>query len=158
MNDWLSEVNRYASEGTSKLLIGESRVVARVDTYATAVSMSSNCCRLQQRVCTASKIPFFWLRFSNVVVLVHIRYSIVACLLLRYIQIFLGGGVRIGVFAHGPPESYQRDPLCSLCGDVSKNTLVRRGIVPSRLRAHTSCFPRGVLCAPCVVATAAVAT
>lgn len=23
MNDWLSEVNRYASEGTSKLLIGE---------------------------------------------------------------------------------------------------------------------------------------
>lgn len=24
VNDWLSEVNRYASEGTSKLLIGES--------------------------------------------------------------------------------------------------------------------------------------
>lgn len=24
MNDWLSEVNRYASEGTSKLLIGET--------------------------------------------------------------------------------------------------------------------------------------
>lgn len=23
VNDWLSEVNRYASEGTSKLLIGE---------------------------------------------------------------------------------------------------------------------------------------
>ena len=26
VNDWLSEVNRYASEGTSKLLIGEGRL------------------------------------------------------------------------------------------------------------------------------------
>ena len=27
VNDWLSEVNRYASEGTSKLLIGEGRLL-----------------------------------------------------------------------------------------------------------------------------------
>lgn len=39
MNDWLSEVNRYASEGTSKLLIGGCLQIALSMTSIFAVSV-----------------------------------------------------------------------------------------------------------------------